>query len=266
MEQSAEAIQNLKFPVQTSCSMKCFQQRLSLPIKRNHFFTLGPLTQLMSAEFVMELEIKRFYIMRIIGLFIFLLTLNCCTQTTSSKIALQPFDNFDQALVDTLVKTVEHTYNAHVVVLPTRALPPEAFVNTKTPRYRADILIKFLKGEKSDTIDFIVGLTDRDISTAKKNEDGSLKKPESKYADWGIFGLGYQPGVSCVVSTYRLRHSENLKFVSRLKKVTLHELGHNMGLTHCDSELCLMRDAVETIKTIDHVNLQLCDNCKHKIN
>lgn len=204
--------------------------------------------------------------MRIIGLFIVLLTLNCCTPTTSSKIALQPFDNFDQALVDTLVKTVEHTYKAHVVVLPTRALPPEAFVNTKTPRYRADILIKFLKGEKSDTIDFIVGLTDRDISTTKKNADGTIKNPESKYADWGIFGLGYLPGASCVVSTYRLRDAKNLKIVDRLKKVTLHELGHNMGLTHCESEHCFMRDAVETIKTIDQVDVQLCTNCKHKIN
>lgn len=36
-------------------------------------------------------------------------------------------------------------------------------------------------------------MTNKNISTTK-----------GKYYDWGVMGLGYCPGVSCVVSTYRL--------------------------------------------------------------
>ena len=40
-----------------------------------------------------------------------------------------------------------------------------------------------------------------------------------------------------------------------------------MGLKHCDSDKnCVMRDAAETIKTIDHVKLSLCSACLDKIN
>ena len=80
-----------------------------------------------------------------------------------------------------------------------------------------------------------------------------------------MFGLGYRPGPSCIVSTYRLKNTDQRKFIERLKKVAIHELGHNLGLDHCESELCVMRDAVETIKTIDRVDSRLCEQCRKRI-
>ena len=54
--------------------------------------------------------------------------------------------------------------------------------------------------------------------------------------------------------------------IERFKKICIHELGHNLGLHHCENyDKCVMRDAAETIKTIDHVDLMLCDKCKNKI-
>ena len=66
-----------------------------------------------------------------------------------------------------------------------------------------DQLIKILKETKPDSLDFIIGLIDKDISTTKKDSKGHPLEPISKYQDWGVFGLGYRPGVSCIVSTYR---------------------------------------------------------------
>lgn len=44
------------------------------------------------------------------------------------------------------------------------------------------------------------------------------------------------------------------KYIERIKKICIHELGHNLGLKHCEfHEKCVMRDAAETIKTIDYV-------------
>ncbi len=69
------------------------------------------------------------------------------------------------------------------------------------------------------------------------------------------------------MSTYRIKSADSKKFISRFKKVCIHELGHNMGLKHCkDNANCVMRDAAETIKTVDQVDLKLCKDCKSKIN
>ena len=204
------------------------------------------------------------------------LTFSACNENVSDvkkvrkfektiKIGLQAFENFDRALIDTVKHTIEVIYGFDVIILESIDIPKEAFINIKSPRYRADTLIRYLRRIKPDSIDHILGLTSKDISVTKKDKSGNIKQPEYKYKDWGIFGLAFVPGSSCIVSTYRLKSSKT-KFIERFKKICIHELGHNLGLKHCEyHEKCVMRDAVETIKTIDYVDLMLCDKCKKKI-
>jgi len=125
-------------------------------------------------------------------------------------------------------------------------------------------LIRFLRKNIDRNYDFIIGLTDKDISTTKYSNTSTktIKEPTYKYADWGIFGLGFMPGKSCIVSTFRLKEKN---FRSRFIKICCHELGHNFGLPHCSDKSCIMQDAAETIKTIDNVKLNLCNSCKKKI-
>lgn len=194
-----------------------------------------------------------------------LLSLLSCSTDATIKVGIQPFGNFERSLTDTVLNVLADTYNAQVYILQRKALPEEAFINAKSPRYRADKIISIVRAGKPDSLDHIISLTDQDISTTKRDRLGRVKRPESKYSDWGIFGLGYQPGASCIVSTYRLKNTDQRKFIERLKKVAVHELGHNLGLDHCESELCVMRDAVETIKTIDRVDSKLCEQCRQRI-
>jgi archaemetzincin len=75
--------------------------------------------------------------------------------------------------------------------------------------------------------------------------------------DWGIMGLGYRPGKSCVVSDFRMAvKNRNQQFY----KVVLHELGHTEGLPHCKTKTCLMRDA-EGGNHLDEEK-DFCKNCK----
>ncbi|HEU5292033.1 MAG TPA: matrixin family metalloprotease [Cyclobacteriaceae bacterium] len=201
--------------------------------------------------------------MRIIVVLLIILAASC-SEKKEIKISIQPYNDFNKALADTIYIALKKTYNAKVHLLNPIDIPPETFVNIKSPRYRADKLIDILKNQKPDSVNYIMGLTTQDISFTKK-EGNKIKEPASKYEDWGIFGLGYQPGPSCVVSTFRLNSTGEKKFIERLKKVAVHELGHNMGLRHCTSELCVMKDAVESIKTVDQVSAQLCEQCKSKI-
>lgn len=52
----------------------------------------------------------------------------------------------------------------------------------------------------------------------------------------------------------------------RLRKVAVHEFGHNLGLPHCPNKNCVMTSAAEKLTTIDNEKLALCKNCKKIIN
>jgi len=95
----------------------------------------------------------------------------------------------------------------------------------------------------------LLGLTSKDISTTKGNTK-----------DFGIMGLGFCPGTACVVSTYRLRGKNRME---KFRKVTLHELAHTEGLSHCPDPHCYMRDA----KGKDYLDeeIDFCEGCKKKL-
>jgi archaemetzincin len=86
-------------------------------------------------------------------------------------------------------------------------------------------------------------------------------------AEYGIIGLGYRPGKTCVVSTFRIkRNVSEKKMMERLEKVSIHEVGHNLGLDHCTNDKkCLMNDVNGTVTQIDFEKVWLCDKCSKQI-
>ena len=102
-------------------------------------------------------------------------------------IGIQAFGSIKSEIVDSVAKSIKEVYGFKTILLPTQSLPKKAFVNSKSPRYRADSLLRILKFQQPDTIDFTIGLLDKDISTTKKDRWGNVLKPESKYLDWGVF-------------------------------------------------------------------------------
>ena len=181
-------------------------------------------------------------------------------------VGIQPYNDFPKHKTDTISKIIADFYKVKTIVLPVKVIDKNAFINVKSPRYRADSIIKFQKLIKPDTLDYIVGLTQKDISVTKKDKSGKIKTPTYKYTDWGIMGLAYCPGNSCIVSTFRIKHSNSKTHFNRLKKVAVHEFGHNLGLPHCPNKTCVMTDAVESVKTIDNAALALCKTCQQKLN
>lgn len=181
------------------------------------------------------------------------------------KIGVQAYQGFSKSLSAQIKQSLEKTYGIPVYMLPERKLPASAFVHIKSPRYRADSLLRDLKAHKPDTLDHVLGLCTVDISTTKRDASGAVKEPRDKYLDWGVFGLGYRPGPSCVISSFRLHRAPATAFYERIEKISIHEIGHNLGLEHCETPQCVMADAAEKLSTVDGVKAELCERCKRKI-
>lgn len=195
---------------------------------------------------------------------IFLLLLLSCSQEQSSNqkrnrpakkpvVILQPLQSFSAETVYFLKDSIEKFYPVNIVIATEKNFPVTFYYKPRN-RYRADSTIKWLKKMKPDSARSIVGITNQDISVNK-----------GAHKDYGVMGLGYKPGKSCVVSTFRLRKTATSQkhFRQRLFKVVVHEMGHNFGLSHCDNESCIMVDADGQMKLDKEKDL--CESCKAKL-
>ena len=83
-------------------------------------------------------------------------------------IALQPFTDTDIAKTKLIQQTIADFYHYKPMILPAIKPPKTAFINIKTPRYRADSLLLFLWKSYPDSISHIIGIASFDISTIDK--------------------------------------------------------------------------------------------------
>ena len=91
-----------------------------------------------------------------------------------------------------------------------------------------------------------------------------------------VFGQAFLNGKACVISTHRLdpkfyandggcnedAYVEKNRpiLIERVKKETIHEIGHTLGLQHCDDCECVMSFS-PGIEEVDAKNMNLCEKC-----
>ena len=161
-------------------------------------------------------------------------------------IAIQPFNDIPKSDINYVAENLKKMYSKVIIKDPIGF--PKFTLNKFKTRYRADSLIKYLSNQTKDGY-LTIGLTTKDISTTKGD-----------FPDWGIMGLGYCPGKSCIASSFRIKGKNKLE---KLFKVSIHELGHTQGLPHCPIKTCLMKDADGK----DNLNeeKEFCPKCKNQL-
>ena len=184
------------------------------------------------------------------------LYLNLKNNHKKQVIAIQPLGNFNESVLNDLTFDLRDFYNKKIIILKPIDIP-ERYYNTSIKQYSADSLIMFLSKFLNDSIAEIVGFIHDPVFITVK------EKNKMDYYDENLFGVGHQPGNTCVVSDFKFRTEYKTLYYLRLRKVIIHEIGHNLGLSHCPDDKCVMSEKNGSTITLDNNGNDYCQKCKN---
>ena len=152
------------------------------------------------------------------------------------------------ALMEQVRAELERAYGASAVLWETPLRPRDTW-DAGRRQHASGKLLAWLIGA-GPPAGKVLGLTDQDLFI-----------PILTY----VFGEAQLGGRVAVASTARLREDLELhgerRFVERVVKEAVHEVGHTHGLVHCHVPRCVMSRAAG-VRDVDEKSVELCPRCR----
>lgn len=171
-------------------------------------------------------------------------------------VVIVPMGKVDAAFLESAAAAVKARVDADVRIDPVRELPKSAWYAPRK-RWRAEKILDAIDADPPADAWKVMVVTSAEISTTK----GDIK-------DWGIAGLGNIGSLACVASTFLYtKHSKSKpQALKRFTDVAVHELGHTLGLPHCETNGCVMADAKgKAMKSADESRGHYCLKCRQQV-
>ncbi|MBN2202915.1 MAG: archaemetzincin family Zn-dependent metalloprotease [Candidatus Aenigmarchaeota archaeon] len=165
-----------------------------------------------------------------------------------------PISIIPQRVLDTVQNELENI-NIKSRVMPKLSVPEDSF-NRWRKQHNAEVILTKLANESA------VKFIDKNIPTIMLIDSDLYFKGLSF-----VFSLE-NPTISCfIVSIARMRpefydETPNLNLLAeRATKEVIHEVGHHLGLHHCDNRECVMNFS-PSVGDIDSKQKYFCESCK----
>lgn len=169
------------------------------------------------------------------------------------RLAVVPLGVVDPELVKSVAEEISRRFDFEVLTLQALPLPETAWYAPRK-RWRAEKLLKYLSQEGRIDADRVAAVTEEPISTTK----GSI-------VDWGIAGLGTLAGKSSVFTAHLfrgLKKKDPARYRRYMANLVLHEVGHTLGLPHCERDDCVMADAKgNALRAAERSTNEFCPHC-----
>jgi archaemetzincin len=175
-------------------------------------------------------------------------------RTAPRSLLIVPLGALHPDLTEIAARVLRSTFRLEIEVGGPLPFPAAAWYAPRK-RWRAEKILEALDRAELPAADRIAAITDRPISTTK-----------GPIADWGIAGLGTIGGRSSVSTAYLFAGVERKRFRRYLENLVLHEVGHTLGLDHCDDARCIMADAQgNAIRAAERSTNSFCPRCTERL-
>lgn len=174
------------------------------------------------------------------------------TASATGRYYVRPLGDVDPAQTRFACQTIRERFKLDCQVLRAHPLP-RAALDAARAQYDADALIDALFRRAPEDAVGLVGITNADLFDTRHGRF--------------VFGLASLIDRVAVVSLARYRGSwwgqslDPRRFRDRYYKVVVHEVGHTLGLRHCERQVCAMRDDAD-IHALDASPRRFCSACR----
>ena len=167
------------------------------------------------------------------------------------RIKVVPLGNVPDSILDRVKNALNSTFKMFVEIQRPERLPKYAY-NPIRNQYRSDLLLDFLAKHFKGRV---LGITNEDLYVEGLNF---------------VFGQAQLNGRVAIVSFARLdptffHQPEDQELLEkRVEKEVIHEIGHVLGLRHCETKGCVMNFS-NTVFDVDKKTKFFCKNCRAKL-